>query len=87
MCESKLRWPLKTKMDTSVDWRIIKQKFNMKGNRLLASVQQDNESWTDIRLEKNCEKMMKQVCEIADAKDNWGFLYRLVIDLPKRKKR
>lgn len=74
-------------MDTSFDWKIIKQKFNVKGNRLLASVWQDNKSWTNIRLEKDCEKIMKRACEIADAKDNWGFLYCLVIDLPKRKKR
>ena len=38
MCKSNLGWSLNFKMDTSVGWIIIKQKFNIEGNRVLAGV-------------------------------------------------
>lgn len=53
MCESKLGWPLKAKIDISVGWTITKWRFNIKSNRALAGVWQDDENWTDIQLEKD----------------------------------
>lgn len=48
VCESKLGRLLKAKIDISVGQKTIKWRFDGENNRVLASIWQDDESWTNI---------------------------------------
>lgn len=64
----------------------IKQKFKVKNDRELQSSWQDDESWTNIKLEIKREKIMKQAYEIVALEDKKDFLRYLVINVLGRKK-